>query len=72
MLPSRVLPLVLVLAAWLFWRDEPPLWQRAWLLVVVVGGELAWGLTPLPVLVGVAAWFVFFLIARPRVAPATA
>src|SRR5438128_2112311 len=39
---------VLVVAAWLFWRDHPPAWQRAWLLVVVVGGEFAWGITPLP------------------------
>src|SRR5207245_334631 len=26
---------ILVVAAWLFWRDRPPAWQRAWLLVVV-------------------------------------
>jgi hypothetical protein len=57
---------VLVLAAWLFWRDSPPAWQRWWLLVVVVGGEFAWGLTPLPVLIGVAAWFAF-LVAPPKV-----
>jgi len=48
---------MLVLAAWLFWRDSPPAWQRWALLLVVVGGELAWGLTPLPVLLGVAIWF---------------
>jgi glycosyl transferase family 87 len=53
---------VLVLAAWLFWRDAPPVWQRAWLLVVVAGGEFAWGLTPLPVLVGVAAWFACLVV----------
>ena len=57
---------LLVLAAWLFWRDHPPAWQRAWLLVVVIGGEFAWGLTPLPVLFGVAVWFVS-LLAPPRV-----
>jgi len=57
---------MLVLAAWLFWRDSPPAWQRWWLLVVVVGGEFAWGLTPLPVLIGVAAWFAF-LVAPPKV-----
>jgi hypothetical protein len=75
---------MLVLAAWLFWRDDLPAssrgpheitpkariswgFQRWWLLVVVVGGELAWGLTPLPVLVGVAVWFGF-LVAPPRAA----
>jgi len=57
---------ILVLAAWLFWRDEPPAWQRWWLLVVVVGGELAWPLRPLPVLLGVAGWFVFLLVARSK------
>jgi Glycosyltransferase family 87 len=56
---------VLVLAAWLFWREAAPAWQRAWLLVVVVGGELAWAVTPLPVLIGVAGWFIF-LVTRPR------
>src|SRR5207302_10456878 len=33
---------VLVLAAWLFWRDRPPAWQRAWLLVMVAGAEFGW------------------------------
>jgi hypothetical protein len=56
---------ILVLAAWLFWRDHSPAWQRWWLLVVVLGGELAWPLTPLPVLVGVAVWFAF-TVAPPR------
>ena len=50
---------ILVLAAWLFWRDHPPAWQRWWLLVVILGGELAWPLSPLPVLVGVSVWFAF-------------
>jgi hypothetical protein len=62
---------VLVLAAWLFWTDRPPAWQRAWLLVIVVGGEFAWGLTPLPVLIGVAVWFAL-LVAPPRARPVTA
>ena len=53
---------ILVLAGWLFWRDGPPAWQRWWLLVVVVGGELAWPLRPLPILVGVAVWFGFLLM----------
>ena len=54
----------LVLAAWLFWREHPPAWQRWWLLVVALGGELAWPLTPLPVLVGVAVWFAFMVAPR--------
>ena len=57
---------VLVLAAWLFWRDHPPAWQRWWLLVIVVAGEFAWPLTPFPLLIGLAVWFVA-LIAPPRV-----
>jgi len=57
---------ILVLAAWLFWRDRPPAWQRWWLLVVLIGGEFAWPLTPLPLLIGVAVWFAF-LVAPPRV-----
>ena len=62
---------VLVLAAWLFWRERPPAWQRWWLLAVVVGAEFAWGLTPLPVLVGVAVWFAY-LVPPPRVQRVTA
>jgi Glycosyltransferase family 87 len=46
-------------AAWLFWRDPAPAWQRWWLVVVAIGGELAWPLTPLPILVGLAVWLVF-------------
>ena len=57
---------MLVLAAWLFWRDGSPAWQRAWPLVIVVGGEFAWGLGPLPVLVGVAVWFGY-LLPPPRI-----
>jgi hypothetical protein len=55
---------ILVGAAWLFLYDEPPSWQRAWLVVVAVTAELAWPLTPLPVLVAVAVWF--FMLAVPR------
>ncbi len=55
---------ILVGAAWLFLHNEPPSWQRAWLVVVAVTAELAWPLTPLPVLVAVAAWFV--MVAVPR------
>jgi hypothetical protein len=49
---------ILLGAAWLFWRDEPPAWQRWWLLVVAVGAELAWPLRPLPILIGLAVWLV--------------
>jgi hypothetical protein len=60
-------------AIWLFWRDTAPAWQRWWLLVVVVGGELAWPLTPLPILIGLAVWLVCLALAPNRSArPATA
>ncbi len=62
---------ILVLAAWLFWRELTPAWQRWWLLVVVVAGEFAWPLTPLPILVAVAVWFAA-LVARHRAATAVA
>jgi Glycosyltransferase family 87 len=62
---------LLVLAAWLFWRDQPPLWQRLSLLLVVIGGEFAWGLTPLPVLAGVALWFAYLITPRATPKPAT-
>jgi hypothetical protein len=52
---------ILVVAAWLFWRDNPPDWQRLWLLVVFVAGELAWPLSPLPMLIALAVWFAFLL-----------
>ena len=48
---------ILVLAAWLFWREGPSIPLRVLLLVVAVAGEFAWPLTPLPILVGVAVWF---------------
>ena len=57
---------ILVGAVWLFWRSEPPAWQRWWLLVVAVGGELAWPLTPVPILVGLIAWFVFLALPEHR------
>ena len=63
---------ILVLAAWLFWRDNPPAWQRAWLLVVALAAELAWPLTPLPLLAAVAVWFVFLVAPRPFERPAIA
>jgi hypothetical protein len=65
---------ILVGAAWLFWRDPAPAWQRWWLIVVAVGGELGWPLTPLPILVGLALWLVFMAIpsgAIPRTVAAS-
>ncbi|HEY3086400.1 MAG TPA: glycosyltransferase family 87 protein [Candidatus Dormibacteraeota bacterium] len=55
---------ILVLAAWLFLRESSPAWQRWWLLVIVLAGEFAWPLTPLPILVGMTAWFA--ILAMPR------
>ncbi|HSS62092.1 MAG TPA: glycosyltransferase family 87 protein [Candidatus Limnocylindrales bacterium] len=71
---------MLVLAAWLVWRrsgasrllptsgeEAPPAWQRWLLLAVAVAAELAWPLTPLPLLVAVLVWFVCLLVpSRPR------
>jgi hypothetical protein len=53
-------------AIWLFWRDPAPTWQRWWLLVVVVGGELAWPLTPLPILIGLGVWLVCLAVPPNR------
>jgi hypothetical protein len=53
-------------AAWLFWRDPAPAWQRGWLLVVVIGGELAWPLSPLPILIGLAVWLVCLALPPAR------
>jgi hypothetical protein len=55
---------ILVGAAWLFIRDQPPAWQRAWLVVVALAGELAWPLTPLPILLAVTVWFAMLAIPR--------
>ena len=62
---------ILVLAAWLFWREELPAWQRWWLLAVALTAEFAWPLSPLPVLLAVGVWFVC-LIARPKVSAVAA
>jgi hypothetical protein len=62
---------ILVCAAWLFWRDSVPDWQRLWLLVVVLAGELAWPLSPLPILIALAVWFAF-LVAPHRTHEANA
>jgi Glycosyltransferase family 87 len=61
---------VLVGAAWLFWRDPAPSWQRWWIVVVAIAGELAWPLTPLPILIGLAVWLVFMAL-PPRQAVRT-
>jgi hypothetical protein len=64
---------ILVCAAWLFWRDEPPSWQRAWLLVVAVAGELAWPLSPIPIFIALAVWLAFLVVpTRPQGNMATA
>ncbi|MGH7760147.1 MAG: glycosyltransferase family 87 protein [Candidatus Dormibacteraceae bacterium] len=57
---------ILVGAAWLFWRDPSPGWQRWWLVVVAVGGELGWALTPLPILVGLTVWVIYLALSQPR------
>jgi hypothetical protein len=61
---------ILVLAAWLFWRECPRASQRWLLLVIVIAGEFAWPLTPLPLLVGVAVWLA--VLAAPPRQPAVA
>jgi hypothetical protein len=64
---------ILVMAAWLFWRDNPPAWQRLWMLMVLLAGELAWPLSPLPILIAVAVWLAFFLVpAHSRLSAAPA
>jgi hypothetical protein len=54
---------VLIPAALLFLRTEPPIWQRAWLLVVWISLELVWAVTPLPILVAQVVWLT--MIALP-------
>lgn len=64
---------ILLGAAWLFWRDPAPAWQRLWLLVVAIGGELAWPLTPLPILIGLTIWLIYMALPPTRsLQPATA
>ena len=62
---------ILVLAGWLFWREDLSRGMRLLLLLVAVAGEFAWPLTPLPILLGVAVWFAAMLTAPLR-APAVA
>jgi hypothetical protein len=67
---------ILLAAVWLFWRDHPPAWQRAWLLVVALTIELAWALRPIPLLIAVGVWLAYLSIparaqpARETSAPA--
>ena len=62
---------ILALAAWLFWREQLPAWQRGWLLVVALTAKFAWPLSPLPLLIAVGVWFVC-LIARRNVSAVAA
>jgi hypothetical protein len=57
---------ILAGAAWLFWRDAAPAWQRWWLAVVAVGGELGWPLTPLPILVGLTVWLIYLALPQAQ------
>ncbi len=57
---------ILVGAAWLLWRDNPPAWQRVWLAVTAVTIELAWPLTPLPVLITTLVWLGLLISAPAR------
>jgi hypothetical protein len=67
---------ILLVAAWLFWRDQPPTWQRWLLLVIALTLEVAWPLTPAPALVAIAVWWVILCVPvtvrkpTPMVAPA--
>jgi len=60
---------ILVGAAWLFMRDQPPPWQQVWLVAVALTAELAWPLGPLPVLIAAAVWFAMVAIPRSTAAP---
>ena len=61
---------VLVLAAWLCWRDGLSTPMRMLLLLIAVAGEFAWPLTPLPILLGTAIWLAALITRRQL--PATA
>jgi alpha-1,2-mannosyltransferase len=63
---------VLMGAAWLFWRDNPPAWQRMWMAVTAVTIELAWPLTPLPLLIATAVWLGFLVYPARKAVPAPA
>ena len=61
---------VLVVAAWLCWRDGLSTPMRMLLLLIAVAGEFAWPLTPLPILLGTAIWLAALITRRQL--PATA
>jgi hypothetical protein len=61
---------IVVGAVWLFWHDPAPAWHRWWVLVVAIGGELAWPLSPLPILIGLSIWLVYMAL-PPRPAART-
>ena len=63
---------ILVLAAWLFWREGLSMPLRLLLLVGAIAGEFAWPLTPLPILAGTAVWFAALLTQPRRPSPAVA
>ena len=63
---------ILVGAAWLLWRDNPPAWQRIWMAVTAVTIELAWPLTPLPLLIATAVWLGLLVYPAKKVAPQAA
>lgn len=64
---------ILVAAAWLYYRTGASAWQRGWLVAVALAAELAWPLSPLPILVAVGVWFAFSCIpdGRPAARVAT-
>ena len=63
---------VLVGTAWLVWRDNPPAWQRIWMAVTAVTIELAWPLTPLPLLITTTIWLGFLVYPAKKAVPAPA
>jgi hypothetical protein len=64
---------ILMCAAWLHWRDNPPAWQRVWVVAVTaVTMELAWPLTPLPLLIASALWLALMVAPARSESPAPA
>ena len=55
---------ILLAAAWLFWRTEPRPWARAWIAAVALAGELAWPLTPLPLIAALGVWLAILAVPR--------
>jgi Glycosyltransferase family 87 len=63
---------VLVAAAWLYFREPAPGWQRGLAVAIAIAGEFAWPLTPLPILVLLTAWLACFALKRRSPLPAAA